>query len=298
MATGVYGTVRCADVLPSDIEVFYVYQEDSVSPSTQPIQLDSNLLIKKDNPNNVNEILGGLYDFKLPSSIFNKKGIYTILIRPRRIRTRILDCGILSNDPTIRGLVIDTGILNPSDKSLFENNNLIGYRIEYLDTSNVFEKKVVNTFRIVTSNMKVEPISETLSNVNTKAVRYRSNENSSLSFLTVTPSLNTNLNPNQLPFLGNPNQEILICNTYFTPISLKVNMVEHDADTLAIGIFGDQTFNVSNGKRTYYNTDGTIYKQFDEFVIKNELNDEKLYEVKEESENVDFSENIDDISNR
>ena len=48
------------------------------------------------------EILGGLYDLTLPSSVFANKGIYTVYIRPVEIRTVITDCGILSSLPNVK----------------------------------------------------------------------------------------------------------------------------------------------------------------------------------------------------
>ena len=100
MATGTYGTVRPADVSPEDVEIILNF-----TPSRD--ETDNFVLTKLDAPsilrpyfNNANtggnanvEILGGLYNLKLPADQFNKIGIYTLLIRPAQIRTTVLDCG-------------------------------------------------------------------------------------------------------------------------------------------------------------------------------------------------------------
>ena len=56
---------------------------------------------------NTNEILGGLYNLRLPAETFTQIGIYTLYIRPAEIRTTITDCGVLSALPNVKGIVID-----------------------------------------------------------------------------------------------------------------------------------------------------------------------------------------------
>jgi len=73
-------------------------------------------------------------------------------------------------------------------------------------------------------------------------------------------------------------------------------LVEHDIDTLAIGIFGNQAKNIQNGTRTYYNNDNEIYKQFNEYVIKDDFTNENLYEVKENRTDIDFTQEFNIIT--
>ena len=195
-------------------------------------------------------------------------------------------------------MLFDLSSIPAEDVSKFENSNLIGYRIEYVTTNtSAEEKKIQNLFRIITSNNKVEPVSETLNNTNQKSVKYRLNDNSTLVFCTVTPSSAPSVRPNGVPFIGLPNQEVFLIPTIFDPIHLEIELVEHDFDTLAIGLFGNQTKAVADGTRTYYNENNQIYKQFTEYVIKDEVGAEKLYEVKEEKETIDFSKDFNNISN-
>ena len=53
------------------------------------------------------EILGGLYNLRLPAETFTQLGIYTLYIRPAEIRTSITDCGVLSALPNVKGIVVD-----------------------------------------------------------------------------------------------------------------------------------------------------------------------------------------------
>jgi hypothetical protein len=299
MATGVFGTKRSADFRVQDCEIFYMYSTDRATNTTEVLSLNpAQVLEKLDDPTDSGLILGGLYNLILPTSIFNKKGFYNIVIRPRRLRVRITDCGVLASKPDIRGVLFDLSSIPAEDVSKFENSNLIGYRIEYVTTNtSAEEKKIQNLFRIITSNNKVEPVSETLNNTNQKSVKYRLNDNSTLVFCTVTPSSAPSVRPNGVPFIGLPNQEVFLIPTTFDPIHLEIELVEHDFDTLAIGLFGNQTKAVADGTRTYYNENNQIYKQFTEYVIKDEVGAEKLYEVKEEKETIDFSKDFNNISN-
>lgn len=298
MASGSYGTIRPADVSANDVDIFYTYSPNIYTPVSQVKRLDPTVVLQKfDHPDYSNRILGGMYQLNLPTTIFNAVGSYNVNIRPKEINCRILDCGVLSSNNSIRGIIIDLQDIPAEFQSNFENNSLIGYRIEYYNTdTNVNEKKIQNMYRVVTSNFKVEPINENINNTTQRAIRYRLNDNSTLVFCTLTPSTAPSINPNAVPFIGLPNQRIIVTNTFFDPIVVPIEIVENDMDTLAIGLFGNQSKSVSDGIRTYYNENNEIYKQFNEFVIKDDTNN-PLYEVKEERDNIDFTKNLDDITN-
>lgn len=292
---GTYGNIRPADVDIKDVEIFYSYTENRFT-TPNFIKGDVTQLLEKINhPIDTNRILGGLYNLKLPTTIFNKKGFYNIYIRPKEIKIKISDCGVLSLNPQIKGVIFDLNNVSAEDVFRFQNNGLIGYRIEYLNTNpNISEKKVQNLFRIITSNFKVEPISDNVSTTSQKSIKYRLNETSNLVFCTVTPSTSSIIKPNAFPFIGTPNQEIILSNTFFNPFMVEVEMVENDFDSLAIGIFGNQTKNIKDGTRTYYDENNEIYKQFNEYVIKDEIEGD-LYEVKEEKSEIDFSQDFNNI---
>lgn len=302
MATGTYGTVRPADVSPDDVQITVFYSENREKVNTRVFTLDSSNLAPINNPANTSgfEIFGGLYTLKLPVSDFQEKGIYTIVFKPAEIRTTIQDCGVLSAFPDIKGLLFDTS--DPAIGSFvdrFENNNLIGYRIEYLNTdTSASDKKIKNLFKIITSNNRAEPVNQNLNDSSQKAIRYRFNDNSTLVFCTVSPSSSSNVKPNALPFIGAPNQEVIITNTFFTPFAMEVEMVEYDIETLAIGIFGNQTKSLEDGIYTIYNFNDNIYKQFNLYEIKDRFSGKPLFEVKENRlNNIDFTKGFDDIAN-
>lgn len=298
MSTGNYGIIRPADVSPNDMEIYYHF-----TPTRDQIgnvvlkKLDPNTIVKKiDNPTVPNQIFGGLYTLQLPTTVFNQKGIYTVVIKPKEIRTTILDCGILSAFPNIRGLVLDAKQIPAADIAKFENGALVGYRVEYLTTDNAApEKKVQNLFRIITSNNKAEAVSQNLNNTTQKALTYRFNDNSSLIFCTLTPSSAPSVRPNALPYIGVPGQQIIITNTFFNPISIEIDMVEYDIESLAIGLFANQSKSIDDGIYTIYNFQNQIYKQYNLFDIKDQF-EKPVYEIREERSNIDFGKDFATVS--
>lgn len=301
MANGNYGTIRPADVSVNDMEVFlhFTPSRNSIGDTTLTKLNTAEIISEISNPNNTNnvEIFGGMYTLTLPSTIFSRKGFYTITIKPIEIRTRILDCGVLSAKSEIKGIIFDTASpdLDSSFTSRFQNGGLIGYRIEYLD-SNISDKKVRNFFRLVTSNNRVDVVNQNLTNTNQKAIRYSFNDNSTLVFCTVTPSSASNVKPNVLPFIGEPNQQVIITNTFFNPIQIEIEMVEHDIETIAYGLYGPQSKSLEDGIYTQYNFNNEIFKQHNLFEIKDEFTGKPLFEIKEPRTNIDTSKNFDDIS--
>jgi len=300
MANGTYGTIRPADVSTDDVEIFMHYTPSRSSAGNQDlVKLDAGIILQQViNPNNINnnEIFGGMYTLNLPSSTFGAKGYYTLYIKPIEIRTRIVDCGVLSALPNIKGLVFDTAAVDSKFLSKLQNGNLTGYRIEYLESDSA-SNKVPNFFRIITSNNKAEPVNQNLTNTNQKAIRYRFNDNSSLVFATVTPSSVSNVKPNVLPFIGEPNQSVIITNTFFNPIMIEIEMVEHDIETLAYGIFGPQSKSLEDGVYTIYNFDEEIFKQYNLFEIKDQFTGKPLFEVREQKTSIDFFKTWDTITN-
>lgn len=304
MASGTYGIVRPADITPDDVEIFYTFTPSRDKQGTPLTKLDPNeVLIKLDNPNKTQsnvtgfEIFGGMYTLKLPVATFGVKGFYTIIIKPVEIRTKIVDCGVLSAYPDVRGLLFDLATIPSNFLNRFENNGLVGYRIEYLNpNTSAGDAKLNNFFRIITSNNRAEPVNQNLTNSNQKAIRYRFNDNSTLTFCTVSPSSAANVRPNALPFIGNPNQQVIITNTFFNPIMLEVEMVQHDIETLAFALFGNQTKSLEDGIYTIYNFNNDIYKQYNLYEIKDKFTGKPLFEVREERSSIDFTKTFANIT--
>jgi hypothetical protein len=301
MSVGVYGNIRPADVSPDDIEVFVHFTPNrATNNTTPPIRLEGrDVLTKVENPNNTTqtfEVLGGMYTLNLPTLIFGVKGIYTIYIKPIEIRTRIVDCGVLSALPNIKGILFDLSSVPDRFIDRFQNNGLVGFRIEYINPNPSDERKIPNFFRIITSNNKAEPVNQNLTNTNQKAIRYRFNDNSTLTFCTVTPSSATNVKPNALPFIGEPNQEVILTHTFFNPLMVEIEVVEHDTETLAYALLGSQSKSLEDGIYTIYNFDNEIYNQFNLFEIKDRFTGKPLFEVRQKRNNIDPDKGLDQIT--
>lgn len=305
MAVGSYGTIRPADVSPSDVEIFLHYVPNRLSTAEVTLtKLSSENILTPIFHNSDTttvtaaqnrELLGGLYNLKLSASDFSDLGIYTLHIRPKQIRTSIADCGILASLPSVRGIIIDLSKVPSTDRGKFTPQGLVGYRIEYLNNDGT---KIPNFYRVVTSSFYCTSVVSNLTSSTQKAIRYQySNSTTSLVFLTVTPSSAPTSRPNVVPFIGNPGQNILLTNTFFNPTTIEVEMVEHDSSTLAHALYGNQSKAVSNGIYTIYdnNNDNAIYKQYNLYEIKDEFN-ETLYEVREEKLDIDETLNFDDIT--
>jgi hypothetical protein len=301
MATGTYGTIRSADVSPEDVEIILNYTPSRDETDNFILtRLDASAILRPyfnnsstgGNPNI--EILGGLYNLRLPADQFNRIGIYTLYIRPVQIRCTILDCGVLSALPNVKGLVIDLNSVPSQYRNKFVNQGLVGFRIEYLNSDGT---KIPNFFRIITSSFYCEPVIQNLTNTSQKAIRYRyTDNNTNLIFCTVSPSSSPTNKPNATPYIGQPNQNIIITNTFFNPITLDIEMAEHDFSTIAIALFGNQTKSIDDGIYTMYDTNNNIYRQYNLYEIRDQFN-ELLYEVRQDrGNNIDFSKNFTNIT--
>jgi hypothetical protein len=301
MATGSYGTIRPADVSPEDVDIILHYTESRDDTTNFVLtKLNSSEILRpyfnnNDTGGNLNEVLGGLYNLVLPSDRFNQLGVYTIYIRPAEIRTTITDCGVLASLPNVRGLIIDLSNVSVESRNKFVNQGLVGFRVEYLNNDGT---KIPNFFRIITSSFFCEPVIQNLTNTSQKAIRYRySQTNTNLMFCTLSPSSAPTNKPNAIPYIGQPNQNIIISNTFFNPITLDIEIVEHDISTLAIALYGNQTKSIDDGIYTLYDSDNNIYKQYTLYEIRDNFN-ELLYEVRQDRlNNIDFSKNFSTIVN-
>jgi hypothetical protein len=299
MATGNYGTIRQADVAVEDVEIFYSYtptRESLISVDLIPLD-PAEVLIPASNPNNVSEIFGGLYTLKLPTSVFGSKGYYNIIIRPKQIRTTIEDCSVLVDNQDVKGIVFDINKVPLEFRNKFENSNLVGYRIEYLkEETGTGQDKIQNFFTIITSNNRALPITQNQGNSNASQ-SYTFNDNSTSVFCTVSPSSAPSIKPNAIPFIGNPQQQVIITNTFFNPVMLEVEMVEFDDETLAYALFSNQTKSLDDGIYTIYNFGNEIYRQYNLYEVKDRFTGKPLYEVREQKFTIDPTKDFDDITN-
>ena len=301
MATGTYGTIRPADVSPDDVQIILNYTESRDDTDNFLLTTLNAKEVLTPYFNNENtggntgvEILGGLYNLKLPADRFNALGIYNIYIRPAEIRTTITDCGVLSALPNVKGLIFNLESVPSQYRNKFVAQGLVGFRVEYLNPDG---SKIPNFFRIITSSFYCEPVLENQVNSSQKSIRYRYVDGATnLLFCTVSPSSSPTNKPNATPFIGQPNQNVIITNTFFNPINIEVEIVENDISTLAIPLLGNQTKSMDDGIYTMYDSDNNIFRQYNLYEVRDEFNS-LLYEVRQDrGDNIDYSKNFTNIT--
>jgi hypothetical protein len=301
MAIGSYGTIRPSDVSPADVDIIMNYTPTrDVTDQFVLTKLDAQTILRPYFANSETggnagvEVLGGLYNLTLPANQFNALGIYTLYIRPAEIRTVISDCGVLSALPNVKGIIIDISDVPTQYQNKFVPQGLVGFRVEYLNPDG---SKIPNFFRVVTSSFFCEPVVTNEVNTTQKAIRYRYVEgDSNLIFLTLSPSSSPTNKPNATPYIGQPDQDIIITNTFFNPISIEIEMVEYDISSLAIALYGNQTKSIDDGIYTIYDSNDNIYRQYNLYEIRDQFN-ALLYEVRQSrGNNIDFSKNFTNIT--
>ena len=303
MASGTYGLqipvfINNNDI-PHLVDISYCYHEtrsyDSLSNANFK-HLDSGILTlaRRDQQNSdVDGYVEGMYNLQLPLSDFNRKGFYTVYIKPKEIEAVILDVGNLTAFPNVRGLVLDTTqIKDESIKTKARrNNDLVGWRIIYLDENNNRQ----DYYRIITSNNKCEPVIGMVNSSSDKSYTYRYEDSSSLTFITVSPSSAPSFKDNALPYLGKPTQRILLVNTLFEPICLDIEMVTHDADTISYMLENSQLRDLDNGLVTTFNDNNEIYNQKEHYTLKDQYTGRPIFEVgRNKGNNIDFSQSLED----
>ena len=288
--SGIYGTTRPANVTLDDVEIWYNYRPKRSNTDgnlSTFSKLPSTILVNSttEGTGMPNDNLIGMYDLQLPLDTFGEPGIYTVYIKPKEVLCNIIKIGSLSAYPDVRGIVIElpSGIQDAT-----------GYRVEYFNENGERE----NFFRIVTSCNRAEPVSQNLTSSFSDSTGYRYNNAASLSFLTVTPSAPTSFNSNDVPYIGKPDQQIALVNTKFNPIALEVEVVEHNADTLAYMLEGDQLRALDYGLVTTYNFNNEIYHQSEHYTLKDNYTLQPVYEIRKfRKDNIDFSQSHDIIEN-
>lgn len=295
MAIGTYGNIRSSDISPNDLEMFYTFSPNRENVSNivfrlNPEDLLEELLLPPDEQNaGENNLLGGMYNLTLPANVFNQLGIYTIYIRPLVRRLTISDCGVLSALPNVKGILLNA---NDLPTELRAGNALQGYKIEYLNSDGT---KLRNVVRYVVTSNRVIPVTENIGNTSQTAVRYRFDDSGNLLFLQLTPSSASNVKPNATPFIGNPSQTIFLSNTSVNPLAIEVELVENDINTVVNLVGGEQIKDVDNGILTQYDAQRNILRQFNLFEIKDDISNVSLYEVKQRRNNLDETQDFDDI---
>ena len=273
---GIYGTIKPAylttNSIANDVDMYYSYRENrGVENSLFKSLNSSNLVPAK--TEDTGEVIPGLFTLNLPLEDFGNPGIYTIYIKPKEIETTIIDIGVLSAYPDVRGIVLKN--FSGDDSTLNVNGALTGYRVEYFGLAGNSRSE---DFTIITSATKCSTIIQHI-------------------ICTVAPSTSPSFNANSLPYIGRAGETIRLSNTKFEPLLIEVEMVEYDDETISIMLEGNQIRNLDNGLITTYDFNNEIYRQHEYFTIK-ETTGKDLYDVKRDrGNNIDTSQDFNEITN-
>jgi hypothetical protein len=296
MALGVTGIIRPSTVDLADIEVLYSFTPDRITkPDVFSFLVTENVLEKRFVALGSSQVLQGMYTLKLPSDVFKEVGYYTIMIRPKQISTTILDCGVLSQLPDQKGLILDTNeanIINLTQS--FSPGGLCGYRIEYINSTD--GSITPNLFTTVAYSNRCEAVSQPSNGATQKSVVYKFNDAGSLLFLSVTPSSSPSIKPNALPYIGVAGQQIIISNTYFDPQVIDIELTEYDLKKIALLVNGERTLNIETGIENIYDDSRNILAQSTLYDIKDETQN-PLYKVKQNNTTIDTEESWESINN-
>ena len=264
MSVGIYGTKKLADINSEDVDVLFAY-----SPSREEIgEVNFKPLFDSVNGGDLLKMLGadGMYKLRLPANIFNKIGFYSVLIKPKTFQVTIRDCSFVVTEDDTGVQLSKKGIVIPSAQ-FRKTNSLVGWSVEYFGDDGV---KVRNFNRIITSSDLVSPSVNTTT-VNRGATTYNLDPTGSNLFLTLSPDEGSIVSGGGAPNLGDAGQTILMSNTYFDPVSMEVEMVEHDVQTLSYALYGNTTRDNDTGVLTYFDENNNIYRQYNLFTQKKQF---------------------------
>ena len=73
-------------------------------------------------------------------------------------------------------------------------------------------------------------------------------------------------------------------------------MVDHDVETLAYAMFGNQSKSLEDGIYTIYNFDNNIYAQYNLYEIKDVYTGTPLFEIREARTTIDFTKDFTTIT--
>jgi hypothetical protein len=278
MSNGIFGSVIPADVdIDNDVEIFYNYKpsrgDDGDNTGFEKVVSPSIWITKSQNGDNEIE---GLYNLRLPLSVFNKKGIYTVYIKPKENKTTVISVGTLGAYQDVKGIVISgiDGI----------GTNMVGNRIEF-EYNHVKYTKIIRSCNYCTKIAQSDLYNLT------------EDSSSGLIFCTVTPSA-TSAAGGYAGIWPAASTTVTIVNTKFAPKMLEIEMTEHDIETLSYMLEGNQINDVDNGIITTLNGNNEVYHQSEYYTLKDKLGN-PLYTVKKKVNDSTLTDNdINEIMNQ
>lgn len=287
MAVGIYGTKKLASIDFNDVDILYAY-----SPSREVVgDLQFQPMYGSITENELRKLAGvdGAYKLRLPATIFNRLGFYTIILKPKTFQTQIVDCSIIVTNTDTEIQTSDKGIVIPK-LNFQDTGSLIGYRVEYIDENGI---KIKNFHRIITSSDLVS-VSVNSQNNQPNNTTYNLDSNGTNLFLTVSPDENSRISNQQQPDLGSAGQQILISNTFFDPVMIEVEMVDQNIKTLGRILTGNSIRDNLTGRLSYFDEQGNLWKQYLMTTRKNQFQTGEI-DVKQEISDIDFNQTFNDF---
>jgi hypothetical protein len=288
MSVGIYGTKKLADITPEDVDVLYAF-----SPNREELgETTFKPLYNSISESDLLKMIGadGMYKLRLPANIFNQIGFYSVLIKPKTFQTTIRDCSVVVTEDETGIQLSKKGIIVPAAQ-FRKTNSLVGWSIEYFDNNGV---KVKNFNKIVTSSDLVSPSINTTT-VNRGATSYILDSAGSNLFLTLSPDEGSLVSGDGAGNIGIKGQEILLTNTYFDPVHIEVEMVEHDVKTLSYALYGNTTRDNETGILTYFDENGNIYRQYNLFTRKKQFSQGSI-DIREVRTSINTNQDFNSIS--
>ena len=281
MSLGVFGSKKLADVTKDDVDILYAYSPSNEVPGNLTLKPLYNTMSNAD----FQKMLGGdgAYRMRLPATIFNQLGFYTIIIKPKSFELQIQDCSYIVSTTVGQTNLSQKGIVIPNIQ-INGGSNLVGYQVEYFDNNG---NKIRNFFKIISSSDRVS-VSNNVNTANPGQRVYTLDPNGAYLFLTVTPDEGGTISSNQNVNIGSQGQTIMISNTFFDPVLIEVEMVDQNLKTLSYGIYGDSTRDLGTGIYTIFDENDNIYKQYNIGSIKSQTTG-AIVEFKQERANVNLN---------
>lgn len=289
MAVGIYGTKKLASVDFNDVDILYAY-----SASREVVgDLQFQPMYGSITENELRKLAGsdGAYKLRLPATIFNRLGFYTVILKPKTFQTQIVDCSVVVTNTDTEIQISKKGIIIPK-LNFQDTGSLIGYRVEYIDENGI---KIKNFHRIITSSDLVS-VSVNTQNNQPNNTTYVLNPNGNNLFLTVSPDESSLISNQQQPSLGSAGQQILISNTFFDPVMIEVEMVDQNIRTLGRILTGNSIRDNLSGRLSYFDEQGNLWKQYLMTTRKNQFGTGEI-DIKRELSDLDFNQTFNDLQN-
>jgi hypothetical protein len=289
MSVGIYGTKKLADVTADEVDVLYTFSPDRESVGETSFKPLYDTISESD----LLKMLGadGMYKLRLPANVFTELGFYSVLIKPKTFKLKILDCSVVVTEDEIGVQISKKGIIIPSSE-FKKTNSLVGWSIEYFDKNTGI--KIKNSNKIITSSDLVTPATNN-NTVNRGAISYVLDSSGSGLFLTVSPDEGSLVSGKGGGNIGSAGQDIFLTNTYFDPVHIEVEMVEHDVKTLSYALYGNTTRDNATGILTYFDENGTIYRQYNLYTRKKDFNQGSV-DIRQIRENINVNQDFNNLS--